>query len=291
MHASGTNILLLVLGFLTALSGAIMVGFGIPIKEFGIGNTLIASGTTAIIGGLILLGLAIAVRHLSGQLEALEVRPPPRSLSAAATTMMPGRPRANGCAGGVAAAPLAAATAVEHALNAPVDEYEVAARRSGVTLTKDLQDRHAATQSRSLDEAAQSAAAHAGRAEEPYPASAAKRTPERGPGFDSIWPPAKSATRAVGKDPAAHARGGGDERSSHREPLEGSRSRRAVQQVAILKSGVIDGMAYTVYADGSIEAELPQGVIRFGSIEELRSYLVSKEAAPRSRDTSAATAT
>jgi hypothetical protein len=53
-----------------------------------------------------------------------------------------------------------------------------------------------------------------------------------------------------------------------------------VQQVAILKSGVIDGMAYTVYTDGSIEAELPQGIIRFGSIEELRSYLVSKEAAP-----------
>src|ERR1700730_16008762 len=121
MHASGTHILLLVLGFLTAISGAVMVGFGIPIKEFGIGNTLISSGTTVIIGGLILLGLAIAVRHLSGQLEALELRPPPRSLGAAATTIMPGRPRTNGYA--AAAAPMAAATAVEHALKAPVDDY------------------------------------------------------------------------------------------------------------------------------------------------------------------------
>jgi len=32
--------------------------------------------------------------------------------------------------------------------------------------------------------------------------------------------------------------------------------------IAILKSGVIDGMAYTLYTDGSIEAELPQGTMR-----------------------------
>jgi hypothetical protein len=45
------------------------------------------------------------------------------------------------------------------------------------------------------------------------------------------------------------------------------------QAVSILKSGVIDGMAYTLYSDGSIEAELPQGTIRFASITELRAYL------------------
>jgi len=43
--------------------------------------------------------------------------------------------------------------------------------------------------------------------------------------------------------------------------------------IAILKSGVIDGMAYTLYTDGSIEAELPQGTMRFASIDELRSHL------------------
>lgn len=41
----------------------------------------------------------------------------------------------------------------------------------------------------------------------------------------------------------------------------------------ILKSGVIDGMAYTLYTDGSIEAQLPDGVMRFASIDDLRSYL------------------
>jgi hypothetical protein len=42
---------------------------------------------------------------------------------------------------------------------------------------------------------------------------------------------------------------------------------------AILKSGVIDGMPYTLYADGSIEAELPQGTLRFASVDALRAHL------------------
>ena len=42
---------------------------------------------------------------------------------------------------------------------------------------------------------------------------------------------------------------------------------------AILKSGVVEGMAYTLYADGSIEAELPNGTVRFGSIAELRTHI------------------
>jgi hypothetical protein len=51
------------------------------------------------------------------------------------------------------------------------------------------------------------------------------------------------------------------------EPIEQARG------AAILKSGVVDGMAYTLYADGSIEAKLPQGTVRFGSIAELRSHI------------------
>jgi len=44
---------------------------------------------------------------------------------------------------------------------------------------------------------------------------------------------------------------------------------------AVLKSGVVDGMAYTLYADGSIEAKLPQGTVKFGSIAELRAHIES----------------
>ena len=43
--------------------------------------------------------------------------------------------------------------------------------------------------------------------------------------------------------------------------------------VAILKSGMIDGMAYTLYADGSIEAVLATGTVRFASIDALRFHL------------------
>jgi hypothetical protein len=45
---------------------------------------------------------------------------------------------------------------------------------------------------------------------------------------------------------------------------------------AVLKSGVVDGMGYTLYVDGSIEAELPQGTLRFASINELRNHLSKK---------------
>lgn len=47
----------------------------------------------------------------------------------------------------------------------------------------------------------------------------------------------------------------------------------AAAPISILKSGVVEGMAYTLYADGSIEAQLPQGTMRFGSIAALRDHI------------------
>jgi hypothetical protein len=60
-----------------------------------------------------------------------------------------------------------------------------------------------------------------------------------------------------------------------REPTLGPAAAEPARSepVSVLKSGVVDGMAYTLYTDGSIEAELAQGVVRFGSIEELRNHL------------------
>jgi hypothetical protein len=55
-----------------------------------------------------------------------------------------------------------------------------------------------------------------------------------------------------------------------RDELAGNEPQRGV---AVLKSGVVDGMSYTLYVDGSIEAELPQGTLRFASINELRAHL------------------
>lgn len=51
-----------------------------------------------------------------------------------------------------------------------------------------------------------------------------------------------------------------DEQDLHEEPT-------------VVRSGIIAGMAYTLYSDRSIEAELPAGTVRFGSIEELQEHV------------------
>jgi hypothetical protein len=62
-------------------------------------------------------------------------------------------------------------------------------------------------------------------------------------------------------------------RESAPEPRPAAPAPEAPTTVSILKSGVVDGMAYTLYSDGSIEAQLPQGMLRFGSITELRNHI------------------
>jgi hypothetical protein len=46
-----------------------------------------------------------------------------------------------------------------------------------------------------------------------------------------------------------------------------------VPEPTVLKSGIVGGMAYTLYSDGSIQAELPDGVLRFSSLQELRDHV------------------
>ena len=44
--------------------------------------------------------------------------------------------------------------------------------------------------------------------------------------------------------------------------------------VSVVRSGIIGGMAYTLYSDGSIEAELPPvGTVRFNSLAELQEHV------------------
>ena len=45
----------------------------------------------------------------------------------------------------------------------------------------------------------------------------------------------------------------------------------------ILKSGVIQQMAYTLFTDGSIEAQMSEGIMHFASIEEFRRHLEESE--------------
>jgi hypothetical protein len=78
---------LLALGIVLTAGGFVAIGFGVPINAFSLGNTLILSGTTAVIGGLILVGLATAVRQLNRIADAL--RDGQRAGRAAAPAEMP----------------------------------------------------------------------------------------------------------------------------------------------------------------------------------------------------------
>jgi hypothetical protein len=99
------------------------------------------------------------------------------------------------------------------------------------------------------------------------------REPQPEP-FDAVWPKRGARRSDEQADPGGSARPAGDAPIERPSAAETSASAPdELPPAAILKSGVVDGMAYTLYADGSIEAQLPQGTVRFGSIAELRLHI------------------
>jgi hypothetical protein len=95
--------------------------------------------------------------------------------------------------------------------------------------------------------------------------------------FDAFWP---SERRVGGAEAEAgpkveDVQSQPDQAVSVQDPRPESLPPQEPPATAILKSGVVEGMAYTLYADGSIEAELPNGTVRFGSIAELRAHIES----------------
>ena len=69
------SFVLFVLGVAAAAAGVLMIGFGIPINEFSLGNTLIIAGTTALASGLVVIGLSVVARQLSKIADLLLSRP------------------------------------------------------------------------------------------------------------------------------------------------------------------------------------------------------------------------
>jgi hypothetical protein len=263
------HLILMGLGIASVAAGAAMLGFGISYNEFGTGNSLIGAGTTAVVGGLVIIGLAVAVGQLTRIAKALEPRaadhiamPNVRSpTDTAARTQDRVDPAA------VQVAPVAAGEtkpepSTEARTAAPTGapmEASVAAESAQPTLMPPVRS---APKPRTSEPAAPASAdtdsgrppRGATRSEIPVVLSPRER------GFDKVWP-----AERVGEASGAN--------SSPTPAGDASRATRGSQSVTILKSGVIDGMAYTLYSDGSIEAELPQGVVRFATIEELRDHL------------------
>jgi len=86
--------------------------------------------------------------------------------------------------------------------------------------------------------------------------------------FDDAWPKADR-----GKPGEVPPRRTARTPSTFNEATGSAAPREEAPQVTVLKSGVVDGMAYSLYSDGSIEAQMPEGMMRFASIDELRSHL------------------
>jgi hypothetical protein len=105
----------------------------------------------------------------------------------------------------------------------------------------------------------------------PLPATEGGETPPAN--FEDAWPkpdrmrgsetPQRRTSRVV--TPAEASATAGTPPSPPRPQEQGA--------VTVLKSGVVDGMAYSLYSDGSIEAQMPEGMMRFASIDELRAHL------------------
>jgi hypothetical protein len=114
------------------------------------------------------------------------------------------------------------------------------------------------------------------------PPSSTPASEERSNPFESMWPrrairrrdmlPPTDDAESNAAPPLATEPAPPEPRHIAPEPLAAPMAEEA-PSVAILKSGVVDGMAYTLYADGSIEAQLPQGTMRFASITELRAHI------------------
>jgi hypothetical protein len=95
--------------------------------------------------------------------------------------------------------------------------------------------------------------------------------------FETIWP---TDTRGSGSGAPSGPEPTPSPAEVHvappvQEPPPAPTASESPPTATIVKSGVVDGMAYTLYADGSIEARLPQGTIRFGSVAELRAHIES----------------
>jgi hypothetical protein len=124
------------------------------------------------------------------------------------------------------------------------------------------------------------------RVEQPLPRATPQPEPPKEK-FDLVWPDRASVPGASAPAPAAEpARQAAlemplppiparprDSRSAEKRSESSMPKSAAERGPAILKSGVIDGMPYTLYADGSIEAELPKGTVKFASVDALRAHL------------------
>jgi hypothetical protein len=295
-------LLVLVLGAVTSVAGLLLIASGLAMRDGSLITEVLTPGAIAIVGGLLLIGLGFVVRELRRIESVLATRPAPRVVPAEEVAVTPPFETASASVPppvptmepqvAAAAAPAAAVpveeTSVERlrAKFATIPRVENAGFSEAADLSLALREAAGVGVAESVAEVR--SVANAGRMTNSIAASArvvprtdAKARPPISPAkakvsvFNTFWP---APPRRDGKTTPAQvavptplvqapASPPGPARVPHMlSPAAGA-------PVSVLKSGVVEGMSYTLYSDGSIEAQLPQGTLRFGSIGALRSHI------------------
>ncbi len=263
---------LLVAGLVVFVVGLLAIGFGFPVKEFSFGNTLIVTGVLGACTGLVLFALALVVRELKAISQALAAAParpqedpdpfaaqsPTLAGASGVTSPAPSPPPWQNEAGGRDRTRLPEpALEPEAAAASSVPEPEPAKKRRNLLFRSSKRDR------------AQEPA-DAAQPDDMVPASEAP-APEPQVSFEDAWPAAeRTRSDPLRRTPRASDPAATEDVRPAPPPL---RRPAEAPPVTVLKSGVVDGMAYSLYSDGSIEAQMPEGMIRFASIDELRQHL------------------
>jgi len=291
---------LLLLGAVTTAAGLALVTSG---ATGAFDAEIVTPGTVAAVGGLLLIGLGLTVRALQRIERALESRPMPRRVRSgeapgaavaeraeeAPQIPFPARPRPNA---GSRVAAASATPADEAAIERLREKFQTLVRLENAPAVEEadvslLPPAPAAAQANGGAAINGGAATHATATQARMPPPAHARASgssarPKGSMFDTFWPKGPRP-RKDGEETAAQASPPPAERLEANEALDPEPRPLLAEEpespaqaaVSVIKSGVVEGRAYTLYSDGSIEAQFPQGMMRFRSIGELRNHIES----------------
>jgi hypothetical protein len=251
-------------GLLALFAGLIAIVAGLPILEFSYGNTLITAGAIGASCGLVVIALAQILRELRRQAQT------PLTLAAERTEFA--RPMTSAAEISKAAPPFAARTAPD-------------AVSHDATSWRDAVPRQQIRRARNDDGRAEEPSAPA-RPTAPSPRNLMFRKPAHPPTASEVHEGSSSVRESsIDETTLAPAPQRVEGLWKHRRKGVGSTSETFpaldltgneisdATAPTVLKSGTVDGLAYTLYSDGSIEAQLEEGLVRFDSIEALRAHL------------------
>ncbi|WBL81043.1 DUF308 domain-containing protein [Bradyrhizobium xenonodulans] len=280
---------LLIAGIFAVVAGLLAIVFGYTVRDFSLGSTLIISGTIGVCSGMLLAGLHVVVvelkgigRRLAGAAAASEVRVrpvlpglatsgPPASEPGPAPAMKPPPLSAAGPPPWQNEAAARERPRVEAPPPPPEPEAPTPPGAPDAPRRRNLLFASTSRKERERAEAKTTDGVPPHSHDEPAEPAAPDSSPAS---FDDAWP---RPDRMRPPEPPAAARRPPPPPRSPSTLTEASPPppAPAVEQapVTVLKSGIVDGMAYSLYSDGSIEAQMPEGMMRFASIDELRAHL------------------